>query len=143
MSAISSTDFIDTTIANLKVISMIPKNGKICIKKGKLCLDNNKHPTQCVRRWINGDNRELALLHIKNTIANAMNIASMLKDDPSKMMGQWTIQRIMEEMIACEAGLENLKTTYNEDSMMMANLDVIIERQQANRAELQTYLAGG
>jgi len=136
----SSTDFIDTTIANLKVIAMVPKNGKLCIRKGCLCLDY--HQGQFVRRWVNGDSREMTLLHIKNTISNAMKIAHMLmKETSPEMLSQWTVNRILDEMIACESGLENLKTTYNGDSMMLANLEVIMDRQCANRAELDAFVA--
>lgn len=141
-----STDFIDATIANLKVISMVPKSGKLCVKRGCLCLDRLDHPQlQGVRRWINGDSRDLTILHAKNTLHSAMKICHLLMaavhaDAPTDPMSLWTIRRIYEELSACESGLQNLKTTYQSDSMTLANLDVVIERQQANRRELNTFL---
>ena len=139
----SSEEFIDIIISNLKVIGMVPKGGKLCIRKGHLCLDARKatrlHPVlQPITRWFNGDSRDLTLLHTKNTINGALKISkSMMRDNTSDL---WTLQRLMEELIACETGLQNLKATYSYDSMMLANLDVVLERQKANCVDIQSYL---
>lgn len=45
-------------------------------------------------------------------------------------------------MTNCQSGLTNLKTTYNDDSIMIANIDVLLERLQANCEELHIYLEG-
>jgi hypothetical protein len=40
----------------------------------------------------------------------------------------------------CQTGLTNLKTTYNNDAIVFANLDVIIDRLEANCKELNEYI---
>jgi hypothetical protein len=134
-------EFIDATIANMKVIGMLPKNGKLCVRKGQLALDTAQ--AQALRRWINGDSRDSSLMHAKNTLNNAMKITRLLmaaaataNDD----MARWTLQRLVVEMEQCETGMQNLKTTYANDSMMIANLDVLIERQSAHRSEVMRFL---
>jgi len=52
----------------------------------------------------------------------------------------WSLHRFLAEMINCQAGLVNLKTTYLDDTSMVATLDVICDRLQANCLELKTYL---
>ena len=41
----------------------------------------------------------------------------------------------------CQSGLLNLKTTYNDDSLMIANLDVINDRLKAHCEELIEYIS--
>ena len=136
-------DFVDTTIANLKVIGMVPKNGKLCVRKGQLCLDHIQ--AQSLRRWINGDSRDMTVMHTKSTFFNAMRIArSIMSCGPAANdtghVAEWTLCRLLEEIRCCETGLENLKSTYVNDSMMLANLDVIIERRRANISEIEEYI---
>ena len=69
----ATEEFIDTTIATMKIIGMVPKNGKLCVRKGQLCLDNAVQG-QALRRWLNGDCRDSTLMHAKNTITNAIKI---------------------------------------------------------------------
>jgi hypothetical protein len=136
----ATEEFIDATIASLKIIGMVPKNGKLCIRKGQLCLDTAVQ-AQCLRRWANGDSRDATLLHAKSTINNAVKInrclmSSLIQNDVSA----WTIKRLLSEMEQCETGLQNLKTTYVGDSMMIANLEVMIDRQRAHQEEVRKYL---
>jgi hypothetical protein len=138
--ASTTDDFVDATIANLKIIGMVPKNGKLCIRKGQLCIDSPR--MQGVRRWMYGDSRDMTLAHTKNTINSSIKIARsiMLNYKPSHNNGIWTLDRIFEEMDSCQIGLQNLKTTtYAGDSMMVANLDIIMERQIANKEEIQIF----
>lgn len=134
-------DFVDSVIANLKVIGMVPKNGKLCVRKGGLCLDSMQ--AQPLRRWVNGDSRDATIMHTKNTFFNAMKIArSIISGGQSgyNHSASWTLHRLLEEIKKCESGLENLKSTYVDDSMMLANLDVIIERRRSNISEIEEFM---
>lgn len=135
----TTEDFVDATIANLKILGMVPKNGKLCVRKGQLCID--KQRIQGVRRWINGDSRDLTLIHAKTTINNSIRIARAIMTCEKTSTSMWTLTRVFEEMERCETGLQNLKTTYADDSMMVANIDVLIERQQANKEEISSFMA--
>jgi hypothetical protein len=136
-------DFVDSTIANLKVIGMVTQNGRLCVRKGQLCLERSDH-AQGMRRWVHGDSRDVTLAHVRNTISNAGRILlggrgppPSPSPSPTPSSGdqsageharRWTEQRISAELSRCEIGLQNLKATYMDDSVMVANLGVIIER---------------
>jgi hypothetical protein len=128
----NTDDFIDTIFANMKVIGMLQKNSKLCIRKGQLAIDTDDR-FQGLRRWIYKDGRCIIIMHVRNTINNAIAVSKrLLKDEISTDLRDWTVLRMHEEMRACENGLQNLKTTYMEDSAMVAALDVLIERLRAN-----------
>ena len=134
----ATEEFVDATIATMKIIGMVPKNGKLCVRKGQLCLDVVQG--QALRRFFNGDSRDCTLMHAKNTITNAVKINRSIMAMPSTDISAWTLRRMLAELEACESGLQNLKTTYADDSMIIANLDVIIERQRAHREEVRKFL---
>lgn len=130
---------IDNTIANLKVIGMVQKNGRLSVRKGQLTLEPDDHLMK-LRRWFNKDSRDLTLMHIRNTINNAIKLSKGIFTNmiETELKG-WSIQRLANEMQNCQLGLVNLKTTYNDDSMMVANLDVILDRLIAHCSELAEF----
>lgn len=128
-------EFVDSTLANLKIISMIQKGEKLCVRKGHLTIEKNDK-SQFFRRWIHNDNRDTIMLHIRNTIQNAFKIIQ--HNMSSKMsMCEWTLDRIYNEMTLALNGLVNLKTTYVDDAIVLANLDVLCDRLNANINNLQ------
>ena len=136
----NTEDMIDSTITSLKVISMVPKNGRLSVRKGQLTLEPDD-AMQKFRRWFNKDSRDHALMHIKNTVQNAISLSKGIIDQKLETeLKEWTINRLSTEMQNCQSGLINLKTTYNEDSLFKASIDVIIERLQAYCEELITHL---
>lgn len=175
-----SEDFVDTVVANLKVISMLRKNSKLCVKRGQLAIDRSDH-FQGVRRWITKDSRDVTLMHIRNTISSALKITRALLPPalheiheshnhllmhqqhqqhhhslplPMHMtnaqasaaglvcsdLQEWTLVRVVDEMRNCEAGLQNLRTTYSDDSSTVAAVDVLAERLRANCDDIDSKL---
>ena len=136
----NTEELIDTTITNLKIISAVQKNGRLCIRKGQLTLEKDDH-FQLLRRWINKDSRELALIHIKNTINNAVKLTKGIVNKQIQTdLKQWTLEKLIAEMQNCQGGLINLKTTYNDDFNFKATLDVLSGRLEANCNEIQEFL---
>ena len=153
----AAEEFIDTTIAALKIIGMVPKSGKLCVRKGQLSLDV---PTagavkiQGLRRWINGDSRDITLMHARNTINSAVKISKSMMSaqlqqqqqqhhgphQDSAELARWTLIRLVVEMEQCDVGLRNLRTTYTTDSMMVANLDVLSDRLRAHKNEVSNFI---
>lgn len=135
----NTDELIDGTLTTLKVIGMVPKNGRLCVRRGQLTLETDDH-LQRWKRWIYRDSREVTLMHIKNTINNSTKI---IKDIMSNQINielkSWTVQRFLSEMANCQSGLLNLKTTYVRDTAVVATLDVICERLQANCKELSDW----
>jgi hypothetical protein len=151
----AAEEFVDSTIAALKVIGMVPKSGKLCVRKGQLSLDL-ADKAQPVRRWADGDSRDVSLMHARNSIGSAIKISKSIMASsaapssdataPSSAaqmtaMSLWTLDRMSAEMEQCEVGLQNLKTTYATDSMMVANLDVLADRLKAHKTEVVAFLS--
>lgn len=122
-------------LANLKVIAMIPRGGKLCVRQGQLCLEP-VDSLQRVRRWLLGDSRSVALSHVRTTVNGAIELSSTLlklctiSGVPSGQapLPLWTLQRLTREMQHCDTGFKNLRATYANDSLLIANLEVLAER---------------
>lgn len=146
-----TNEFIDATIASMKVIGMIPANGKLCVYKGQLSIET-EDVVQSVRRWIRNDSREVSLMHIRSTINNAISIITTINESPSgartvvtgniagtsTSLTEWVVGSIISELQRCEGGIKNLKDTYNTDSYMVANLEVVLDRIRAYVREYTT-----
>lgn len=133
-------DVVDKTMANLKLISMLNKGEKLCVRKGQLNIEQINR-LQSIRRWYNKDSRDLSLIHIKNTINDAIKITNgLIANNVQDNLKEWTITTLNQEITNCENGLENLKTTYVDDPSFIANLDVLIERCKAHTIEINKYL---
>ena len=131
---------IDQCLISLKIIGMLQKNDKLCVRKGSLTIEPDDK-FQMLRRWFYKDTREQCMLHIRNTITTTQSITKGIIDGKINInMSNWTLKRIMKEMTNCQPGLVNLKTTYSEDSVMIANLDNLIERLHENCHELHLVL---
>lgn len=129
-------EIIDKTMANLKLIGMVNKGGKLCIKRGQLNIEHVDR-LQSLRRWYNKDSRDITLIHIRNTINDAIKIAKGLASNTIHTdMKIWSISALNQELKNCENGLSNLKITYNDDPNFIANLDVLIDRCRAQCDEL-------
>jgi hypothetical protein len=111
---------------------MIPKNGRLSVRKGQLTLENNDS-YQRFRRFFNKDSRDQTLIHLKNTIQNAIELSNGIKNQTIQTdLKEWTLQCLLAEMQNCRSGLINLKTTYCDDYLFQASIDVINERLQAH-----------
>ena len=117
-------EFIDSIITNLKIISIIQINEKLCIHRGHLQIDRD-NGLQGVKRWFNRDSRELVLNFIKELLRNINYLFTKVKSlDISEQV--WITGRVLVEMDSVENGLNNLKTTYSFDPVTIANIENII-----------------
>lgn len=133
-------EVVDRTMANLKLISMINKGEKLCVRKGQLNIEQVDR-LQPFRRWFNKDSRDVSLIHIRNTINDAIKITkSLIANNLQTDLSTWTVNTLNEELKKCEIGLQNMKTTYAEDPSYIANLDVMIDRCKAHSTEIDKGL---
>lgn len=133
-------EVVDKTMANLKLIGMIKKGEKVCLRKGQLNIEYVDR-LQPVRRWYNKDSRDVTLIHIRNTINDAIKIAKgLLSNNIQSDMKTWTIGAINNELKNCDIGLQNLKTTYIEDPSFQANIDVLSDKCKAQSEEIDKAL---
>lgn len=133
-------DVIDKVMANLKLISMINKGEKLCIRKGQMNIEPEDR-LQSLRRWYNKDSREVTLVHIRNTINEAIKIAKgLLSNNIQSDLKIWTVTALNIELKNSENGLQNLKTTYMDDSSFVANIDVLSDKCKAQCDEIDRVL---
>lgn len=117
-------DSIDNIITNLKIIGLIQVNEKLCIRKGHLQIDISSN-YQGIKRWIYRDSRDIVLIYLKDLIRNINSLFIKV----TKYSGfLWILTRILAEMETANFGLLNLKTTYNDDPMMIVKFDTIINK---------------
>lgn len=133
-------EVVDRTMANLKLISMVTKGQKLCVRKGQLNIEQVDR-LQPIRRWLYKDSRDQSLIHIRNTVNDAIKISrGLIANSMQIELGEWIITALNDEIKKCEVGLQNLKTTYTDDSLFVANLDVLIDRCRAHSEEIDRSL---
>ncbi len=121
-------DLIDNTITNLKIIASCPKNSRLCVRKSQLMVETDDY-LQSTRRWFYRDSRDLTLIHIKNTINNTINLIKSITNKEIVIdLKEWTLTTLLEELLNSKEGLNNLKSTYNNDSVFKANIDILIQK---------------
>jgi hypothetical protein len=146
-SRIVNEDFIDATLTSLKIIGKLQENDRLSIRNGQLCLEpcHKSGVIRALTRWMHGDSRHVTLSHIKRVISNVMSIdelSMMLRDGtPPSHEAQWTLTQMSKELEAAGTGLAHLKATYSDDSMMQANLEVLIERLVDHRDKVIKFLS--
>jgi hypothetical protein len=117
-------EFIDSIITNLKIISILQINEKLGIRKGHLVIDRDSN-IQSIKRWFNRDSRDIILNYIKDLVKNISTAFNKIKTLPHEDY-TWNLSRILIEMDSIETGLNNLKTTYSDDPVTIAQIDNII-----------------
>jgi len=119
-------EFIDNLITNLKIISMIQINEKLCIRKGHLQIDTSSN-FQFVKRWFFRDSRDMVLIYLRDLIRNITILFSKI-NEYSKDESLWILSRTLSELESSILGLGNLKTTYADDPYMMVTFDNLINK---------------
>ena len=122
-------DYIDNIITNLKVISLIQVNDKLNIRKGHLQIDKESN-MRSIYSWLIWDSRDIVLKYIKDILRNIYltvnKIKTTLKNKESIEEHVWILTRIYSEFETVELGLNNLKVTYSDDTVVTVTIDNII-----------------
>jgi len=133
-------ELVDKTMANLKLIGMIKKGEKVCLRKGQLNIEYVDR-LQSLRRWYNKDSRDVSLIHIRNTINDAIKIAKgLITNNIQSDLKIWTVTALNQELRNCETGMQNLKTTYIDDPSFLANIEVLLDKCKAQADEIDKAL---
>jgi len=127
----------DSIILNLKVISKIPKNGKLRNgTQGNLLILESEGYLQGLKRYLYGDSRSRAVDDILELITNVdsrinTSINSKffnLKESDEYRLLISQMEQIYVELQHCIGGLDNLKKTYFDDVTTTSKIDIIIEK---------------
>ena len=115
---------IDIIITNLKVISQLKLNEKLCIRKGHLYIDSSSN-YQFLKRWFNRDSRDIILIYIRELIRNIAIVFEKM-NQYTESDSKWILTRILTELENSDQGLVNLKKTYVLDPYMVATLENVM-----------------
>jgi hypothetical protein len=108
-------------LTSLKIIAQIRQHDKVSTRGDTVRVDNQY--LQALRRYVNGESREINLLHMSEIFAQAFELLRLKKQDNDDV-----VNRLEVELLNAKKGLENLKSTYAGDSVSRARLDVIIDQ---------------
>lgn len=128
---------IEDNILNLKIISKIKENDKLCTHEKIIKIDPPSI-LQGVNRWINSEGRAVTLDKLKDIINNSLKITEKLLEDEKfkkdnnlkdlEENNSQIFQKFIIEMTNSLLGLENLKKTYCEDITITAQIDILIKK---------------
>ena len=114
-------DVEDITLINLKVMGKLDPHVKIDTQSSLFktrTLSRWQWP-DWIRRWFNGTSREVDISKIQQLYSNAFSLA--LGDSP-------IVEQITKDLKRSVRGLKNLKITYDDDTTMAAQIDLIISK---------------
>jgi hypothetical protein len=106
---------IDTLFINLKVFSKIQKNQKLIINDNILKVDDRFF--QPIRRYFSNDDRVIVVEHIEK-----------IYNDSFKYFNYANNNYILPEIKNSLKGLENIKYTYKDDTVMSSKIDLLLDK---------------
>lgn len=159
MDASMSTN-IDNAILNLKIISQLKEYDKLICKKELLVIDKHSY-LQCIDRWYNKENRDFTVKKIDDIVDQTFSIINKImniekknkntnleyiktinndEENYNKNNNSHLLQRLLIEITNARRGLNNLKITYNSDTLIKSRLDLIIDKLNIKIDEINQIL---
>ena len=155
-------DRTDRVIINLKVIAYLKPDERITMRNNSFTIQQPGWG-QCLQRWQYGETRWASLANIQNVVEDSLRIVgtyvTMFKvqindvepDDvkeaqyplPTPESCANYINDMCREIQNAMLGLENLKKTYELDSLMLSHLDLIIQKMRDDTGTAVRVLAAG
>lgn len=120
----------EQTLLNLKIISKIPKNGKICKTRNSfgIEIEHNTIPfLSAIKRFYYGDSRYSTIDHINTVINNGFELIEQLKIS-NNTFNQSKLDSLLFHFEKTIIGLNNLKITYINDITTSSKLDILITK---------------
>ena len=122
------------TISKLKFISKVSKGDKINSKE--LMLQSDGLVTKISRSVYHVDNRQNALSFIQNTINSGFKYLSSYAGS-EKLSEQHLAKNLLIDIIGAKNGINNLRTTYCDDTMFCCTLDTYFQSIEVRMMEIQ------
>ena len=133
---------IDDLFTDLKVLGQLRPCDKMATRGAQMRIENDS-VGQAIRRWLCGESREATARGIKRVLSQVNAILDLAMSQPRSPQHHDILVRINDELENTLRGLENLRTTYEDDFTMAAMLTVHIENTTSRRAAVQAHLASG
>ena len=114
-----TTGSIDDLIVNLKSIASSQVNERLCVASdGKYLLRDERY-FQPIMRFITGDSRTKLVDYVERVLVAIKHHLSQ--------QNEWKRQKVVELLPQVLVGLENIKSTYRADRVVLYRLENIID----------------
>ena len=110
-------ELVDNIITNLKILSLVNKDDKLCIRKGHLQIDKASY-FRFIKRYYYNDSRYSTIEFLKKIVNNMKGLKGF-------SLSEETIHKI-------EIGINNLQISYSNDPVMIAILDNLLNKLKKN-----------
>jgi hypothetical protein len=117
-------DDVEDIISRLKFISKIQKNEKVNVKS--MMVQGDSLLARISRTLINTDNRNNTFNFITSTVKRGFEILTLFGNQHTNF-SKTMVDNILVDIEGCLKGLENLKTTYQDDVMYCCKLETLIQ----------------
>ena len=112
-------ELVDNIITNLKILSLVNKDDKLCIRKGHLQIDKASY-FRFIKRYYYSDSRYSTIEFLKNIINNIKGIKEI-----KQIISEDSLHKI-------EIGINNLQISYSNDPIIIAILDNLLNKLKKN-----------
>lgn len=107
-------------LTQLKIIGMIRQHERFSTK-GQMIRIESEGKLQPLWRWLFGEDRENNMHHLQTIIDRAIGMLGVKKSN------EVAITQLVSEMVKAKQGLDNLKITYEDDSVIKAKLELMCD----------------
>ena len=118
---------IDYILLNLEILKQIKENDKLGLiilpGEKKLFVDSNSRLSS-ITRWCRGHNRGDTINYLEELTEKIEKFSNFMKNGNHNNLENVLKQAITDALV----GIENLKKTYNSDSITLAKLVLIINK---------------
>jgi hypothetical protein len=140
----------DKLFINLKILSKVQKNGRICRSSNGIIALENETFYQSIKRFMTSDSRQQSVFEINSIINETIECMSNLVN--SKYMNKQynttdeyyknceILHLILTELSNAKCGIENLKFTYSSDPNITSQLDILIVKINSSLKDMKYKL---
>ena len=123
----------DSLMTSLKVLSSVKHHERINTQGPIISVDSAGW-LQPLRRWWQSESRDINLSQINTIIDNAFSQLTLRQKNTDKntTSNKIFIMRLTKELEGAVEGLTNLRTTYQDDLVAVARIDLLVDKIKSN-----------
>ena len=123
------------TISKLKFLGKIKKGEKINVKE--MTLQTESYLTAASRTIWFVDNRNNTMSFIQTTIQAGFDLLNLLNKSTGNVSDDELSKTIVKDITNAKIGINNLKTTYSDDTYFCCSVDTFVETITAKLLDLK------
>lgn len=117
----------DQLLTSLKILGRLRQHERVSTTGDIVRIDGQQGMVQAIRRWWKGENREKNLETIGRIVDSAFAQLEMIRTQTTESNKVFAL-RLRTELSSTMQGLENLQSTYEDDSVSHARIEVLVDR---------------